>query len=103
MGEDGAARCFVHILNSVQFLRVTGDEPPQKPPTAREYTDAGLPWFDYYGGDLKALEGAKMLAGMDSVAAKRLGEGEEALPGNEAVNPVFVEKLTARPVRESHS
>ncbi len=27
------SRCFVHILNSVQFLSVTGEEFPQKPPT----------------------------------------------------------------------
>lgn len=35
-------------------------------------TWAGLPWFDYYGGDLKALEGAEKLAGLDSVAVKKL-------------------------------
>ena len=28
------SRCFVHILNSVQLLDVTGCEPPRKPPTA---------------------------------------------------------------------
>ena len=46
------SRCFVHILNSVQFFAVTGDEPPSLPPTALDYTSAGLPWFEYYGEDL---------------------------------------------------
>ncbi|MCY4448822.1 MAG: hypothetical protein OXE02_08280 [Chloroflexi bacterium] len=61
------SRCFVHVLNSVQYLA----EPPGVPPTAAAYTAAGLPWFEYYGGDLKALEGSKKLAGLDSVAARR--------------------------------
>ena len=79
------SRCFVHILNSVQFFDVTGAKPPSKPPTAIEYTEAGLPWFDYYGGDLKALEGAQKLAGLDSVAAKKLKKGEGILADNEPV------------------
>ena len=70
------SRCFVHIVNSVQLLHLTGCQPPGKPQTAQDYAVAGLPWFDYYGGDLKALDGAKELAGLDSVAAVKLKTGE---------------------------
>ena len=35
------SRCFVHIVNSVQLLYLTGCEPPGKPQTAQDYTDAG--------------------------------------------------------------
>lgn len=94
------SRCFVHILNSVQLLDVTGCEPPRKPPTAREYTDAGLPWFDYYASDLSALAGAKKLAGLDSVAAKKLKKGEGLLPDNDPVHPTSVKKLGGVRVRE---
>ena len=94
------SRCFVHILNSVQFFDVTGARPPSKPPTAREYTAAGLPWFDYYGGDLKALEGAQKLAGLDSVAAKKLKKGEGILADNEPVEPKVVKTLGKGKVRE---
>ena len=69
------SRCYVHIVNSVQLLHLTGCRPPNVPPTARDYTDAGLPWFRYYGGDLKALKGAKKLAGLDSVASVKTEEG----------------------------
>ena len=100
--KDVSSRCFVHILNSVQFLSATGTEPPQRPPTAREYTEAGLPWFDYYGGDLEALAGAKRLAGMDSVAARRFKKGEGVLPGNDAVSPAVVRGISSRQVREGH-
>ena len=94
------SRCFVHILNSVQFFNVTGANPLSKPPTAREYTAAGLPWFDYYGGDLKALEGAQKLAGLDSVAAKKLKKGEGILADNEPVEPKVVKTLGKGKVRE---
>ena len=63
------------------------------PPTAVEYTKAGLPWFEYYGGDLKALEGAEKLAGLDSVAVKKLKKGEGVLADNEAVEPKVGEEV----------
>ena len=94
------SRCFVHILNSVQFFNVTSAYPPNLPPTAMEYTEAGLPWFDYYGGDLKALEGAEKLAGLDSVAAKKLKKGKGFLEDNEPVQPKVVKTLGKGKVRE---
>ncbi|MCY4121463.1 MAG: hypothetical protein OXG72_11150 [Acidobacteria bacterium] len=81
------SRCFVHILNSVQFLQVSGTAPPAMPPTAREYTEAGLPWFEHYGGDLTALDGARKLAGLDSVAAMTLKKGEGVFADNDPVQP----------------
>ncbi|MCE2513670.1 MAG: hypothetical protein J4F37_01425 [Acidobacteria bacterium] len=97
------SRCFVHILNSVQFLRVSGAAPPAKPPTAREYSDAGLPWFEHYGGDLTALDGARKLAGLDSVAAMKLKKGEGVLADNDPVQPApptIVRTSGAHRVRE---
>jgi hypothetical protein len=82
-----SSRCFVHILNSSQWTIATGKPVPGQPPSARDYTKAGLPWFDYYDDKLKALSGAKKLAGMDSVAAKGVKLGEKPLAENDAVNP----------------
>ena len=99
-----SARCFVHITNSLAWRSVTGEEPPTTPLTSREYQDAGLPWFDFYGGDREALEGAKKLADLKTV--KRIGEekGEQPLPENESVDDPVVITLGAegegRPVRE---
>ena len=93
------SRCFVHILNSVQFLGVTGGEPPHEPVNAQDYSAAGLPWFEYYGADLEALEGATKLAALDSVAAKSLKVGDGIITGNEPVTPLVV-GLSARPVSE---
>ena len=73
------SRCFVHLLNSAQFRSVTGAAPPHEPPTAKDYNRAGLPWFEYYDADRRALEGAERLARLDSVAVHRLKEGKESL------------------------
>ena len=93
------SRCFVHILNSLQYFEVTEKRPPHRPPTAAEYTEADLPWFDYYAADQKALQGAKELAGLDSVATKlkKMGKG---LTGNEPVVTKVVKKLRGVRVRE---
>lgn len=94
------SRCFVHILNSVQYLAVCGVELPHVPPTAAEYTDAGLPWFEYYGGDLEALEGSAELAGLDSMATRKWKLGEPGLAGNHPVQPERVKQMGCKVVRE---
>ena len=94
------SRCFVHILNSLQFLAVCGVEPPSRPPTAAEYTRAGLPWFDYYGGDLTALEGSKKLLGLDSVAVMNLKKAKGTLGDNGRKGPLSVKRLNGERVLE---
>ena len=94
------SRCYVHIVNSVQHLHLTGCKPPGLPPTAQDYTNAGLRWYKYYGGDLKALEGAKELAELDSVASVKLKKGEGFLPDNDPVTPKVVKRLNRSMVRE---
>lgn len=80
------SRCFVTIANSMQWLAITGEHPPTTPPTARQYTDAGLPWFDYYDGDRKAMSGSKSLAGLKSVAETGVGKSESPLPENDPLD-----------------
>ena len=61
------SRCFVTIANAEQWVDLTGEEPPLSPMTARDYTKAGLPWFDYYGDDKRSIKGAKKLGKIKSV------------------------------------
>lgn len=89
------SRCFVTIANSAVWAAVTGERPPTAPPTAACYTEAGLPWFDYYGGDAKALEGAEALAKLKSVA-QTAKEKESPLPGNESVKVKKIVSLGRR-------
>ena len=59
-----------------------------------------MPWFEYYGGDRAALDGATKLAGLDSVAATRLKKGGGLLTDNDAVQPAVVTKVHPARVRE---
>ena len=72
---------------------ITAEEPPTTPPTAEEYSRAGLPWFDWYDDKNKALQGAGALAGMKSVAKLGKEKGNVPLAENEAVSPENVIKL----------
>lgn len=89
-------RCFVHLVNSEQFVGITGQAPPQPPVTAQDYTSAGLPWFDYYDQDRKALAGASPLAGLDSLAARMIKMGKKILPGNAPVKPKRIVVMEAK-------
>lgn len=98
-----ASRCFVTIANSGQWLAMTGEKPPTTPPTAKQYADAGLPWFDYYDGDAAAVAGAEKFANLESVAEIGAKKGEIALPENESLTETRVIRFAPtgpRQVRE---
>ncbi|RLJ22009.1 hypothetical protein DJ030_02710 [bacterium endosymbiont of Escarpia laminata] len=86
---DNSYRCFIHLANSKQYQAITGHQPPHKPASAKAYTNAGLPWFDYYD-DSKALSGSDALSELTSVAAKGIEEGKGALPDNDPVYPKVI-------------
>ena len=76
------SRRFVTIINSAQWMAITGERPPTSRPAARSYTEAGLPWFDYYGGDVAAVDGAEKFQGIASVAkiAEQKGTDDQSAP-----------------------
>ena len=53
---DANSRCFLHLCNSMVWQSIAGSAPPHPAPTAKHYSNAGLPWFDYYDDNAKALE-----------------------------------------------
>lgn len=96
---ENGYRCFVHLVNSEQYRAVTGHKPPHKPFTAKAYTNAGLPWFDYYS-DGKALPGSDILSGLTSVAAKLIQKGQSPMSDNDPVQPKVVRTLSSTVVRD---
>ena len=93
--QENVTRCFVTIVNSAQWLAITGEPPPTKPPTAKQYTEAGLPWFDYYGGDVEAISGAVELKGVKSVGQIGNEKGDTP-PENETLDVTQVIGLHGR-------
>jgi hypothetical protein len=92
---EHSSRCFVHLVNSLQFNAVTGKQPPQKPLTAKDYTEAGLPWFEYYS-DGEAVGGSGMLAKLKSLGAKMVEKEGSTLADNEPITPAIVNEVEAR-------
>ena len=95
-----SSRCYVHIANSQGYEALTGHAPPTHPPSAKAYSEAGLPWFEYYDEQGPHLPGSKKLAELDSVAAKGIKKGEQPLPENDPVTPKHIKKLGKHMVRE---
>src|SRR5262245_45819993 len=85
-----SSRCFVTLVNAVQWLEVTSEAPPTKPPTAADYTNARLRWFDYYAADLETLAGAPALTLVKIVAEMAAEKGEQPLGPDGEVNPATV-------------
>jgi hypothetical protein len=101
---DISSRCFVHLCNSLVWQAVTESPPPHPAPTSKQYTQAGLPWFEYYDDGSTAVDGAQVLARMKSVAQLSAEKGDAVLPENEPVNPdnvvVYRQGLKKGQVRE---
>ena len=89
------SRCFVTIANSKQWMAITGECPPTEPLAAKHYTEMGLPWFDYYGGDVEAVAGAATLNDLASVAQMGDEKGETPLPENETAPTPYAVRLRA--------
>jgi hypothetical protein len=65
--EAASTRVFVHLCSASQWRAITGEEPPVTPVSARAYTEAGLPWFDYYNADATDLAPSQELADVKPV------------------------------------
>lgn len=85
---DQTSRCFIHLCDAVMWRQVTGENPPQKPVTAKTYTNAGLPWFTHYRSDLNVLKGSKKLADIKSVNNLSQAKQGVGLSENDTVKTV---------------
>jgi hypothetical protein len=92
---ERGSRCFIHLVNATTWRRITGQQPPSKPVTAQQYTSAGLPWFDYYDADQKALKGASQLANLKTVKETATAKRVQPIPENETVAVTNVVNLRA--------
>ncbi|MFF4585183.1 hypothetical protein [Streptomyces sp. NPDC001388] len=67
--KEPAGRVFVHLVTPPEWRRITGEEPPPSPVDRAAYTNAGLPWYDYYDQDAQDVAPSDTLA-----AVKPVGE-----------------------------
>jgi hypothetical protein len=102
--QSVSSRCFVTLVNAVQWHEITGGTPPTRPPTAGDYSDAGLPWRDAYAADLETLGEALDLTLLKSLGEMAAERGEEPLDPDEELDPDTAAELPpGRPVREARA
>jgi hypothetical protein len=75
----------VHIVNSEQYTRLTGQKPPLTPISAQTYMERGFPWFDLFDeaeGDLARSDKlASVISAEEIDLGKGLSRGEEDSKG----------------------
>lgn len=73
---DNHAATFVHLINSEQYARITGLEPPATPISAHTYTEFGLPWFELYDEAKGDVPPAAILSSVKTVREQDEARGQ---------------------------
>jgi hypothetical protein len=95
--QDNYGRVTVHILNSVQYCEVTGEELPPTPIDAATYTAHGLPWFDLYDEARGDIAPSTLLAQAKTIAERDAERGiAREDPGSFEVPETQIERLRHR-------
>jgi len=92
-------RCFITLANAEQWMEITGEEPPMRAISAQTYTEAGLPWFDYYDNDKEAIAGAKKLGKIKSIKQIDDEKGSDIWPEDGKVENPSIVNLMRRLVK----
>ena len=97
---DDSQRCFIMLTNAEQWMSITGEEPPLSPISAEDYSMAGLPWFEYYDGDRKAIEGAKALGNIKTIKTIAHQKRDPAWPEKKSSFDYLVKKIKSTNVSD---
>jgi hypothetical protein len=68
-------RAYVHIVNSMMYREITGQEPPPTPVTAKLYAERGYPWFDLYDESKADIDAPENLQNVKSIKEMDAGKG----------------------------
>jgi hypothetical protein len=81
-----SAEFQVWLVNGALFSKITGEIPPPSPVSARDYSQAGLPWFEWYDEDRKSLDAILIMAKLKSAATIRAESGQNPDPADDHVS-----------------
>ena len=97
--EKSFGRVYVHIVNSMMYREITGEEAPATPVSARSYNDYGLPWFDLYDEGKGGLQPSQILKGVKTVKEMDKKKGFKPQQDDEGIDipDEQIVKLKAEP------
>lgn len=84
--ETNYSRVYIHIVNSLMYREITGQEPPSTPITAKTYAQQGLPWFDIYDDNMGDIESPTVLQQVKPVKEMDKQQGYSSQQDDEPVN-----------------
>lgn len=74
--QGNQGRILVHIVNSAEFFKITGQKPPPTPIHAGTYTRYGLPWFELYDEAKGDVRPSERLTGVKTISEQDAELGE---------------------------
>jgi hypothetical protein len=89
---ENYGRVYVHIVNSMMYREITGEEPPATPITAKTYAQYGFPWFDLYDDHLGDIAAPDTLSKVKSVKEMDAEKGFTAQQDDSSVDVGYVVK-----------
>jgi hypothetical protein len=89
--ETWSTECFrgitIHLVNSLVYKSITGEDPPASPVTAERYRDAGIPWYSHFDENVIPVKPPSVFKKILSVMAIEKRRG--VLP-NESETPIQI-------------
>jgi tetratricopeptide (TPR) repeat protein len=90
--ESWDEHCFaeitIHIVDSVTYKSLTGDEAPPCPITVEHYKEMGIPWYSYYDEKLPGLSPSRLFGRIKSVdSIDRNRRADQPVPGSVEIDP----------------
>lgn len=83
---ENYGRVYVHIVNSMAYREITGEEPPKTPITAKTYAQYNYPWFDLYDEQLGDVSSPDTLKNVKSVKEMDAEKGFDPQQDDDTVN-----------------
>ena len=83
--QDTKVSTWVHIVDSMSYKEITGNDPPLSPISVQTYTEYGLPWFELYDEDKQTLEATEKLKRIKSVKEKDQEEFGQTLQDDSTI------------------
>jgi hypothetical protein len=93
----------LHIVNSGDYKRITGQDPPPSPISADQYQISGIPWFSNYNETADTIKGAesfKRMLGVDEID-KRRGNEKTTAELKPTITPQLIHRIKTPDIKEA--
>ena len=93
----------IHMVNSMAYKSITGQDPPPSPVTAEQYRKAAIPWFSQYDETTPSVKSAGAFNRIIGVGAidKRRGVTDSPPISSIHINPDVIRRIKTPDLKEA--